>query len=50
MRTSLKVFTWGTGLAVVAWLLASFIWGPKLTVQMAANPVTSSPADVGVAY
>ncbi|MBT4853424.1 MAG: alpha/beta fold hydrolase [Halieaceae bacterium] len=50
MRTSLKVFTWGTGLAVLAWLLASCIWGPKLAVQMAANPVTSSPADVGVAY
>ena len=50
MRASLKILSWGAGLAVVLWLLFSFIWGPKLAVQMTANPVTSSPADVGMAY
>ena len=50
MRTSLKVLSWVSGLTVAMWLLVSIIWGPKLAVQMTANPVTSSPADVGIAY
>lgn len=50
MRTSLKVLSWVSGLTVAVWLLVSIIWGPKLAVQMTANPVTSSPADVGIAY
>lgn len=50
MRTSLKVLSWVSGLTVAVWLLVSIIWGPKLAVQMTANPVTISPADVGIAY
>lgn len=50
MRNLLKVLALVTLVIVIAWLLLSFIWGPKLAVQLAENPVIATPKDVGIAY
>lgn len=49
-KTFLRSTVFFTGLVVVIWLTASVVWAPGLARTVGVNPVTDTPAQVGLEY